>query len=178
MTKTSFLSAALLGASLSLGFAASAFAAGSDNPPSAPKCKAGEAMDVSTKKCVKVESNLLDDDERYDAVREYAYAGEYGSAEIVLAAFADQSDPRVLNYRGFIARKQGDMDAAMGYYTAALSIDPDYILARSYMGQGLAASGDVAGAREQLAEIRTRGGRNTWSYTALAMALRGVQTNY
>lgn len=155
-----------------------ASAAGSENPPATVKCAQGKVKDAKTGKCVKVESNLLNDDERYEAVREYAYAGQYDNALTVLAGFEDQDDPRVFNYLGFINRKQGNMDAAMDYYARALSIDPDYILARSYMGQGLAAQGDLAGAKIQLAEIRERGGRNTWAYTALSMALRGVQTDY
>jgi len=171
-------SAALIAASLSFAAPQIAFAAGGDTPPTSVKCAEGKVKDKTTGKCVDADSQLLDDDERYEAVREYAYAEQFGNAEIVLATFADDTDPRVLNYKGFINRKQGNMDAAMEYYAQALTIDPDYILARSYMGQGMAASGDHDGAKMQLAEIRERGGRNTWAYTSLQMALRGVQTNY
>lgn len=172
------LSAGFLAASLSLAAPQALFAAADETPPSTVKCSQGKVKDATTGKCVKVESNLLDDDERYEAVREYAYAGQYENAEIVLAGFDNGDDPRVLNYKGFVNRKLGNMDAAMEYYQQALTIDPDYILARSYMGQGLAAQGDYLGAREQLAEIRTRGGRNTWAYTQLAMSLRGVSSDY
>lgn len=172
------LSATLVAATLTFGTAQVAHAAGDETPPTAQKCKKGLVLDKQSGKCVKAESSLIDSDERYDALRQYAYARDYAGAELILASFADQQDPRVLNYKGFIARKQGQMDDAMMHYEAALRINPDYILARSYMGQGLADMGDLDGARLQLAEIRDRGGRNTWSYTALSLALRGVQTNY
>lgn len=178
MTKFTALSAAALTLGLAFSVPATGFAAGEETPPTTKKCSKGKVLDKQSGKCVQAESNLLDADERYEAVREYAYAGEYDNAATILASFANQNDPRVQNYLGFIARKKGDMNTAMHHYAAALSIDPDYILARSYMGQGLISMGDSEGARAQLAEIRQRGGRNTWAYTALAMALRGVPTNY
>jgi Tfp pilus assembly protein PilF len=85
----------------------------------------------------------------------------------------------VQTYYGFTARKLGDFDAGMAYYTAALVIDPDNILARSYMGQGMVERGDLVGARMQLSEIRARDGRQTWPEIALRMAIeRGVGQSY
>ena len=47
------------------------------------------------------------------------------------------------------------------------------------MGQGLVEAGDRAGAKLQLAEIRQRGGRETWAEYALKTALRsGVTSDY
>ncbi|MEM9582455.1 MAG: hypothetical protein AAGA08_05005 [Pseudomonadota bacterium] len=161
-----------------------AFAAGSgsSNPPKTTKttttCKAGQVFDTKTAKCIDKSSSLLDEDTKYLAVRELAYAGLYERASGVLDEM-DASDSRVLTYRGFIARKTGDMDAAMTYYAAALDANADNILARSYMGQGLVEAGDRAGAKLQLAEIRQRGGRETWAEYALKTALRsGVTSDY
>ena len=184
MSKITFFSSAILAASMMIASPASLYAAGgeSDEAPTptktTKKCKKGQVYDKNTKKCYKVESHNFTDDELYLAAREMAYVGQYHNALHVLDAAENQNDPRILNYRGFTNRKLGNHEKAMEYYQAALKINPDYILARSYMGQGLLAYGDKEGALVQLAEIRERGGRNTWSYTSLQMALRGVQSNY
>ena len=178
--KLAFLIPALFAASVST----SALAAGSDSSePPAPTqttktCKKGKVWDKKTKKCLKVKASLFSDDTLYEAAREMAYAGQYDHAMNVLDVAANQNDPRILNYKGFVNRKQGNTDKAMNYYQAALKINPDYILARSYMGQGLVASGKLKEARAQLQEIEARGGRNTWAYAALDKALMGQMSDY
>jgi tetratricopeptide (TPR) repeat protein len=161
------------------------FAAGSSdtNPPkttkTAAECKAGEVWDKKTKTCLDSQSNLIDDDTRYDAVRELAYDAQYDRALQVLASMSDQSESRVWTYKGFIARKSGDMDKAMEFYAAALDANADNILARSYMGQAFVTIGDDAAAKIQLTEIRTRGGRNTWAEHSLETAISSGKTfNY
>jgi tetratricopeptide (TPR) repeat protein len=161
-----------------------AFAAGSDSatPPKTTKtsttCEAGQVYDEKTSTCVDKSSALIDDDTRYEAVRELAHNGHYTRAGSVLDAM-NPEDSRVLTYRGFIARKTGDMDAAMSYYTAAIAANADNILARSYMGQGLVEAGKRDAAKLQLTEIRTRGGRNTWAELSLRQALKsGVGSSY
>jgi len=64
----------------------------------------------------------------------------------------------------------------MRYYREALAIDGNYLLARSYYGQGLLLQGDTDGARTQLVEIRDRGGRDTYAYRALYEALKRNST--
>ena len=173
------------GLALFLGaFGIPAFAAGSDGggspspTPTTTECTDGKVYDEKTKTCVDAESNLIDDDTRYDAIRELAYAAQYDRALMVLATAERQDDPRMLNYRGFIARKLGDLDTAMVFYEKALAADPDYLLARSYMGQGLIAQGDLVGALAQLREIEARGGAGGWPHQALDKALRGMPTDY
>jgi tetratricopeptide (TPR) repeat protein len=165
-----------------LTFPVAAFAAGStDNTPPKPTettkvCKDGKVWDKETKSCVNPQESRLDDDTRYAAVREFAYAGKYADALNVLAAMSDQSESRVLTYYGFAHRKAGRVDLGMKYYHAALKTDPDNLLARSYMGQGLVASGDLEGARVQLAEIEARGGKWDWPGTSLRHAIRSGKT--
>lgn len=177
MRITTLATLALLAPSIAL-----AASSGSTNPPKTTKttteCKAGQVFDDKTAQCVDKSSSLLDNDTRYGAVRELAYAGLYDRASGVLDEM-DASDSRVMTYRGFIARKTGDMDAAMTFYTAAIEANADNILARSYMGQGMVETGDRAGAKLQLAEIRTRGGRQTWAEISLKNAITtGVGSNY
>ncbi|MGH1423183.1 MAG: hypothetical protein ACRBBU_00525 [Pseudooceanicola sp.] len=168
----------------SLTIATAAFAAGSDSttPPkpteTTKSCKDGMIFDKKTKKCVKADASILNDDMRYLAARELAYGERYESAMAALDAAENQNDPRILNYRGFVNRKLGNMDKAMASYRDAIAADPDYILARSYMGQGLIEQGDLVGALAQLHEIENRGGRETWAYAALDQALRGMPTSY
>ncbi len=161
-----------------------AFAAGSDStePPvkteTTQVCKDGQVFDQKTQKCLDVEGAGLSDDQIYTAARELAYDGQHDRALQVLAAAENQNDPRILNYKGFVNRKAGRVAEGMEYYRAALKIDPDYILARSYMGQALIADGDIKGARAELTEIVARGGAETWAYTSLERALAGDATDW
>lgn len=150
--------------------------------PTTTHCPAGKIA-VKTQsgaiRCVYPSHSALDDDARYQAVREYAYAGRYDEALDVLAAMTEGPSDRVLTYLGFIYRKQGKTDLGFAYYRKAIEANPDNLLARSYMGQGFAAMGRLDDAKAQLAEIRNRGGRGTWPETALAMAIRtGGNSSY
>lgn len=165
---------------IALSIATTGFAAGSDSstPPkptaTTKECANGQIFDANKGICVNAQESNLDDDTLYNAARELAYAGQYENALDVLNVAENQNDPRILTYKGFASRKAGDLEAGMQYYTAALMIDPDFILARSYMGQALAGEGDIEGAKLQLAEISTRGGRDTWAYASLKQTLQGL----
>lgn len=150
---------------------------GSSEPPvkteTTTKCKNGKIWSVQKKMCVKAQKNSFNDDQLYDAARELAYDGQYDNAIHILRLASNQQDPRILNYLGFANRKAGRIDIGMQYYRQALKINPNYIMARSYMGEALLLQGDREGARVQLVEIRDRGGENTWAYRALLQALNG-----
>jgi tetratricopeptide (TPR) repeat protein len=167
-----------------LALAQVASAAGSDNtePPVKTKttqeCKNGQIWDERKDECVNPEQGALSDDTLFNAARELAYDGQYENALKVLSVARNQNDPRILNYKGFASRKAGRIAEGMAYYQAALAIDPDYILARSYMGQALVSEGDFLAARDQLLEIEARGGRDTWAYAALENALLGQETTW
>ena len=96
----------LLAASLAaLPFAA--FAAGSDDsqPPTTTECKTGEVWDDKTSTCIKAEDSSLNDDQRYNAVRELAYAGRYPEALAMLDTMTEGDTARVMTYRGFALRR-------------------------------------------------------------------------
>lgn len=164
--------------------ATAAFALGSESsePPqptgTTTTCTDGQILDEDTASCVDADDTSFNDGDRYDAVRELAYSGAFDRAERVMTTADAPEDARFLNYRGFIARKRGHMDKAMGFYHAALDRDPDYHVARSYMGQGLVRIGDTAGAEAQLQEIARRGGKGTWAWQALQLALVGYDLDY
>jgi Tfp pilus assembly protein PilF len=83
----------------------------------------------------------------------------------------DQEDDRDLTYWGSSSRKLGDPDAALMFYAEALSHNPDNMLARSDMDQGLVAAGDLERAKAQLAEIEARGGAFGWAGLSLREAI-------
>ncbi len=168
-----------------LSFPAAAFAVGLDDsdPPKPTEttqtCTDGTIWDESSKSCVLIKDSRLDDDTRYRAAREFAYAGAYDHALQTLAAMSDQNDDRVLTYLGFTNRKLGNAELAHRLYQKALATNPDNLLARSYMGQGYAEAGHVDLAWRQLKEIRARGGAGTWAETALIHAIQtGSGYNY
>ncbi|MEM7296407.1 MAG: hypothetical protein AAF330_07285, partial [Pseudomonadota bacterium] len=175
MLRTLLILAVVTAPSLSL-----AAGGGSSAPPKTTNttafCEEGFIFDDKTNSCIKAEeSSQLTPKEQMDAVRELAYAGRYADAKIILASM-DPRDDMVLTYKGFVARKTGDLYAANGFYEAALEANPDNILTRSYMGQGYVSSGRIEDARAQLAQIYARGGRETWAAVSLKRALRSGQT--
>lgn len=162
-----------------------ALAAGSDDtaPPTPTEttttCEKGLIWDVKTQKCLKPEDQSFNDDARFDAVRELAYAGRPNEALVVLAAMKEGQTDRVLTYLGFANRKAGNIELGLNYYAQALEVNPDNILTRSYLGQTYVELGEIAMAETQLAEIRKRGGSGTWAEASLASAVTTGQTvNY
>ena len=171
---------ALIAAALALPLPALAAGTGDSTAPgtteTSTRCEAGKIWDQRTRACIDAKSEVFDDDTRFAAVRELAYAGRGDSAALVLAAMGEDDSDRVLTYRGFLARTAGDFDGAMAFYAAALERNPANVLARSYMAQGFVAQGRVDAARAELAEIRARGGAGTWAEASLVMAIEAGAT--
>jgi len=144
-----------------------AFSAGDSGNDATPECEAGKVWDKEKGKCVP-KSAALDQNDIYETGRKLALAGRYGEAIEILSLAADKSDPRILNYLGYSHRKQGRVDVGLGYYEEALKANPDYTLAREYMGEAYIQKGDLASAKGQLAEIEKRCGTSCDEYAALA----------
>lgn len=130
------------------------------------KCKKGEVLKKG--KCVKATSGVLPDEDLYQQGRALAQAGEYDWALTVLQVVSNKSDPRVLNYIGYSHRKSGRLDEAFGYYNKAIEIDPNFVLAREYLGEGYVAAGRADLAKLQLTEIANRCGTTCEEYQELA----------
>jgi len=153
------------------------------NPPATTNtsktCKGVQVWDARTKTCVDPKDTKFEQDILMGAVRELAYAGRIEDAQGLLRLMDDQNDDLVLTYWGFTSRKLGKGDLARVYYNRALTKNPDNILARSYMGQGLVAEGRIDEAIAQLHEIQARGGADTWAEVSLRKAIRtGLTYNY
>lgn len=141
---------------------------------SATQCRSGKVWDQRRSKCVAPQQGLLDDDTLYQAGAQLAAAGRYGEAIEVLGYIAAKDQPRVLNYLGYSHRKSGRISVGLGYYQEALRIDPDYTLAREYLGEAYLQLGDVAAAKLQLDEIDKRRGKASREYLLLAEQIARV----
>lgn len=151
-------------------------AGGFDETPPEPSettttCEEGLVWDLATETCLPPEDSTNDDSARLNDVRELAYDGQYRAALRVLETLENGQSSLALTYYGFAHRKMGDAEDAMRYYQAALHKDPDNLLARSYMGQGHVASGDLYLAWVELGEIQARGGQGSWPEQALQQAI-------
>jgi tetratricopeptide (TPR) repeat protein len=172
MKKLVFLSLAafLMTSGSSMTFAAGGGGGAADE---VTKCKKGEVLKKvgNIKKCVKVESGILPDEDLYQQGRALAKAGHYEWALQVLAAVQNQNDPRVLNYTGYSNRKAGRLEIGITYYRKALAIDPNFVLAREYLGEGYVAAGRIDLAKLELNEIKSRAGVGSEEYQDLSKAI-------
>jgi tetratricopeptide (TPR) repeat protein len=147
---------------------------GSNGSPASHNCKKGEVWDKKTKQCVKGSSGILPDEDLYQQGRLLAKEGQYDWALEVLALAQNQSDPRILNYEGYANRKAGRIEIGISYYQKALAINPNFDLAREYLGEGYVAAGRTDLAKAQLAEIATRCGTDCETYKDLSKAIDGA----
>ena len=158
-------------------FAAPAFAAGDNNSggaaekPVVKTCKHGEVWSKKQNKCIAVQSEVIPDEELYEQGRELATTGDYEGAIALLTLVTNQNDPHVLNYLGFSHRKSGKVDEGIVFYKKALEIDPDFVLAREYLGEGYVLQKKLDLAKGELAEIEKRCGKECEEYKDLAEAI-------
>lgn len=159
-----------LAAGIAFSFPQAATAAGSDDSTTPEPCPTGQTRSTTTGNC-ETTSGALDDQELYDQGERLALHGQYERAIKVLRTVSNQNDPRVLNYIGYSFRKMGELDKGIRYYAKALAIDPNYVRAREYLGEGYVAAGRMAEARDQLQEIEKRCGTGCREYVLLAQVI-------
>ena len=173
-------------AALAISGTALAAASGGNNnnnngpSPAALLCPEGQVVKIvvvngkKKKKCVRIESGIISDEELYQQARSLAKEGHYEWALKVLAVIQNQDDPRVLNYTGYSHRKAGRLEIGISYYRKALAINPNFVLAREYLGEGYVAAGRIDLAKTELAEIALRCGTTCEEYKDLAAAITGA----
>ena len=147
-------------------------------PPKAPtammaQCKKGQvAMKKHGKmKCVMAKADLVPDDQLYTQGWQLAKAGEYDWAIEVLSAVKDQNNPDVLNMLGYSNRKAGRIELGISYYAKALTLKPDFVRAREYLGEGYVAAGKLDLAKVQLGEIQKICGTTCEEYKDLSKVI-------
>lgn len=138
--------------------------------PSKPKIDCSKPENQKKAAC-KNQHKELGDDELFYAGYWLARKGEYNLALRYLNQAANKADPRILTYVGYATRKLGRTDEAMGYYAQALEANPNYTVARAYLGEAYLNRGERAKAAEQLVEIEQRCGKGCEEYKELATAM-------
>ena len=88
------------------------------------------------------------------------------------AAAIEPSNADVQNLLGYSNRNNGDYPAALRYYAAALTIDPNYTGALEYQGVAFIKVGQPANAKANLARLKTICGTSCGEYKDLAAALK------
>ena len=108
--------------------------------------------------CVGRAAGAASDAELFYAGYWLAKSGDYAAALEYLRR-AQAPDARILTYIGFATRKLGDTDSALGYYARALAKNPDYNVARAYLGEAFLTKGEPQGegrARRDREALRHR----------------------
>lgn len=158
---------------------ASAMGSGNSTKPTTqtqPTCKKkGYVYSTAKKKCVKTLSEAVPNAELKAQGWALAEAGEYEAAIDLFRLVSDPRDAEALNGLGYSHRKLGRLEAGIAFYRQALSIDPGYLRAREYLGEGYVASGELALAKQELAEIASRCGATCEEYVELASAISGAE---
>lgn len=138
--------------------------------PSKPKVDCSKRANQSNPAC-KNRRKELDDDSLFYAGYWLARNGDYNLALHYLNQAEHKDEPRFLTYTGYATRKLGRVDEALGYYTRALEVNPNYTVARAYLGEAYLNRGERAKAEAQLVEIQQRCGSGCEEYKELATAL-------
>jgi len=146
-----------------------------DDGPAKPRI---DCSKPENKKKTACKPHRASDDATINGAYWLAHTGRLTEALAVLATVQDRDNPRALNAMGFATRKLGDVDRALPYYERALEIEPDYVQARSYMGEAFLAKGDLAHASEQLGEIERRCGTHCVAFTELKRQIAAFELGH
>ncbi len=165
----------LVAAALALSFASLLFAmpasaadqaVSKDVGPAQAACDGHAKGSAGWQACIGAARAETSDDELFYAGYWLAKTGRYAEA-LAYLNLARTKDERVLTYIGFATRKQGDVANAMPFYEAALAKNPDFVVARAYLGEAYLTRNEPARAKAELAEIAARCGMSCPAYTEL-----------
>jgi len=169
--KKTILASTIISASLLL-VPNQGFSLGSDDTSTTPTCKIGYVYSTKKKKCVRKASEVIPDAELKQQGWKLAYGGKYAAAISLFDLVANKSDPEALNGLGFSHRKLGRLEDGITFYKQALTINPDYLLAREYLGEGYVAAGRINLAKLQLSQIKKRCGTTCKEFRLLAQTIK------
>jgi tetratricopeptide (TPR) repeat protein len=86
-------------------------------------------------------------------INEGRYEDALGSLREAALVFGPHPD--ILTYEGFANRKLGNFKTAIGFYSAALVLQPNHRGANEYLGEYYVEIGDMTRAKAQLAKLNT-----------------------
>jgi tetratricopeptide (TPR) repeat protein len=147
-----------------------------DTGPSSSRCDSFDKASAVWAACVGNARAAMPNDELFYAGYWLAKSGKYEEALTYLSR-ADRQDERVLTYIGFATRKLGRVDAALGFYAKALALNPNYSVARAYLGEAFLTKGKPERARGELSEIAERCGTTCAEYADLAGRIRAYEAD-
>ena len=137
-----------------------------DVGPSSTACDGLTKGTAAWTSCAGRATVAMSDDELFYAGYWLAKGGQYEQA-ISYLKLANQKDERVLTYIGYATRKMGDVQHALPIYRQALDLNPNYVVARAYLGEAFLSLGEPSKARDELAEIERRCGATCAAYADL-----------
>lgn len=146
-----------------------------DVGPANAGCDAIEKGAAAWQACVGAARAGMSDDELFYAGYWLAKTSRYAEALSYLN-LSKTRDARVLTYIGFATRKQGDVEKALPLYAEALAKDPDFVIARAYLGEAYLLRHEPARAKAELAEIATRCGKACPAYVDLDRHIAAYET--
>lgn len=140
--------------------------AGKDTAP-VSACDVHSPGSLAWSRCTAPAAAAMSDEKLFYAGYWMARLGRYHEAIAHLAQVRNP-DARALTYLGFATRKSGDVAGGMRHYARALALDPNFVVARAYLGEAHLERGAVADARRELGEIARRCGATCAAYDELA----------
>lgn len=138
-----------------------------DIGPRSTRCDGLDKNGSGWRSCLGAARAELSDSELFYAGYWLARSGSYTEALDYLK-LVRVPDARTLTYIGFATRKLGNTDGALVHYYKALEFNPNYVVARAYMGEGFLAKGEPDKAKQQLAEIAQRCGISCVEFAELS----------
>ena len=137
-----------------------------DTGPANAACDAHAKGSAAWTACVGAASAKMANEELFYAGYWLAKNGQYETA-LGYLTLAQKKDERVLTYIGYATRKLGHVDAALPLYRKALEVNPDYVVARAYLGEAFLTKDAPDMARAELQEIAARCGTACPAYVDL-----------
>jgi tetratricopeptide (TPR) repeat protein len=134
-------------------------------------CGNGSVWSGEQHACIDGHSATLTDQDFYTEAVALADEGHFKEALDLLSRIKNQEQSRVLNMVGYTTRKLGDVDKGLDDYQRALALDPNYLRAREYLGEGYLQKGDLTKAKDQLTEIAARCTGSCEEYGKLEQAI-------
>jgi tetratricopeptide (TPR) repeat protein len=160
------LAAAALSLVLATGASAAEPVFSKDAGPANAGCDANVKGSAGWRACVGTARAAMSDDELFYAGYWLAKNGRYTEA-LTYLNLSRTRDARVLTYIGFATRKQGDVNKALPLYAQALAKDPNFVVARAYLGEAYLTKNEPALAKAELTEIAARCGTTCAAYVDL-----------
>ncbi len=164
-----------VGAAVTTGAIAGPLTVAKDQGPTHARCDHSVDNQAALLGCIGKPSETASAAELFYAGYWLAKSGAYEKALSYLMA-ADKTDPRVVTYIGFSLRKLGNVSEALPYYAKALKLNPNYNVARAYLGEAHLSKGDVGAAKRELSEIANRCGVHCAEHVDLAGHIEAYNT--